>query len=257
MVFSKRKELAEKYKGFAEENGVLDCALSVITYLEGEGLLTGKAHLEIWHKEIETELGTEHDPHYSCSQCKTEIDPKLAKFVNYCYVCGSKIEKGEMMRMDIKKPYELEKMVSDDPKTMDGTMLNYAYAKDKKVFLRYAGLEENVDLCEYISKESLNKCDFPEGVSADEVMEGACLECDSAECPLRYLYFAAVQAAELRERLRMYENHTADWVKTVAERNGNANCSRCGYFGWYDDRFCSGCGSYMKSCNNENLKGDE
>ena len=93
MLFSKRKELADKYKQFAEENGVLDCPLSVITYLEGEGLLTGKAHFERWYEEKETELGTEHDPHCRCSHCKTEFDPHLSQSMNYCSVCGSKIEK--------------------------------------------------------------------------------------------------------------------------------------------------------------------
>jgi hypothetical protein len=43
-------------------------------------------------------------------------------------------------------------------------------------------------------------------ITAEEVMNGACLECCSGECPIGCLYFAAVQAAELRGRLKEYED---------------------------------------------------
>lgn len=100
----------------------------------------------------------------------------------------------------MKDPMEITRLTTDEPKNNTETMLNYAYAKDEKAFLRYGNGEENIDLCEYISQQANEKgCDY----SVDDVMEGACMECD---CELAILYTVAVQAAELRGRLKLYED---------------------------------------------------
>ena len=39
VLFSERKELAEKYERWCQEHGVMNCSLSVITYLEANGFL--------------------------------------------------------------------------------------------------------------------------------------------------------------------------------------------------------------------------
>lgn len=79
-------------------------------------------------------------------------------------------------------------------------MMNFAYYKDGKVYLKYADGEDDIDLCEYVSRMAKDKNCCP---SAEEVMEGACAECD---CELAVLYIAAVQAAELRDHLMAYED---------------------------------------------------
>lgn len=91
----------------------------------------------------------------------------------------------------------MERMVTDNPKCNEENLYNYAFAsEDKRVKLRYADGEEDIDLCEYIAKVA--EC----GITEDSVMDGGCFECD---CVNAYLYICAVQAAELRERLREYE----------------------------------------------------
>ena len=77
-------------------------------------------------------------------------------------------------------------------------MLNLAYAKSGEVYLRYG--VDDINLCDYVSELAKNKgCDY----TAKEIMEGACLEC---ECEVNLLYCLAVQAAELRGRLKYYED---------------------------------------------------
>ncbi len=100
----------------------------------------------------------------------------------------------------MKDPMEITRLTTDEPKNNTETMLNYAYGKDNQAVLRYADGQENVDLCEYISKCAKEKgCN----VEPEDLMEGACMECD---CELAILYTVAVQAAELRGRLKMYED---------------------------------------------------
>lgn len=100
----------------------------------------------------------------------------------------------------------MKRLTTDKPTSAVEAMLNYAYAKDGKVFLRYGDGEEDIDLCEYISRESgRNSCRN----SPEEVMEGGCLECD---CVFAVLHIVATQAAELRERLKFYEDREANGV---------------------------------------------
>lgn len=91
----------------------------------------------------------------------------------------------------------MDRMTVDNPRNNREALLNYAYAKDGRVYLSYADGEAGVDLCEYIAK---NAC--CQEVDAAAVMDGACMECD---CRTAILYTVAVQAAELRERLAAYE----------------------------------------------------
>jgi len=100
----------------------------------------------------------------------------------------------------MKDPMEITRLTTDEPKNNTETMLNYSYGKDGNAVLRYADGQEDVDLCEYISKRAKEKgCE----VEPEDLMEGACMECD---CELAILYTVSVQAAELRGRLKMYED---------------------------------------------------
>lgn len=93
-----------------------------------------------------------------------------------------------------------ERLTTDNPNNNTETMLNFAYAKDKQVYLRYGDGEEDINLCEYISRLAADKSCHP---TPAEVLAGECMECD---CELAILYWVAVQAAELRGRLAKYED---------------------------------------------------
>ena len=103
----------------------------------------------------------------------------------------------------------MNRLTTDKPNGTVEAMLNYAYAKDGRIILRYGDGEEDIDLCEYISRESerIGCRNSPE-----EVMEGGCLEC---YCVFAVLHVVATQAAELRERLKEYEDREE---KALAER---------------------------------------
>lgn len=139
----------------------------------------------------------------------------------------------------------MKRLTTDTPDTITSRMLNFAFAKDKRVVLRYAGGEEDADLCEYIAANVSDTTDCQ--ITAEEVMDGACLECCSPECPIGCLYFAAVQAAELRERLKYYEdkeeNAGGEWVYG---ENDIPHCSKCGFEPKEISTYCPECGAPME-----------
>ncbi len=106
--------------------------------------------------------------------------------------------------LEKQKPFEnifdRKRLTTDSPNGNFETMMNYAYAKDNRVILRYGDGEEDIDLCEYIAKEAK---EIGCNLSSDDIMEGSCIECD---CPLAILYVVATQAAELRGRLKEIED---------------------------------------------------
>ena len=109
------------------------------------------------------------------------------------------------------------RLTTDNPLGNFDALMNYAYAKDGNVLIRYANNQENMDLCDYIAHHA--KCDC--AINAQEVLDGACLECDDFYCPLGRAYFASVQAAELRGRLKMYED-LAEQALKLKERENDA-----------------------------------
>ena len=109
------------------------------------------------------------------------------------------------------------RLTTDNPLGNFDALMNYAYAKDGNVLIRYANNQENMDLCDYIAHHA--KCDC--AINAQEVLDGACLECDDFYCPLGRAYFASVQAAELRGRLKMYED-LAEQALKEREANGQS-----------------------------------
>lgn len=97
----------------------------------------------------------------------------------------------------------MKRLTTDNPQSNFECMMNYAYDKDGRVTLRYGAGKQDIDLCEYMAIVAKSQC---ESFTADDFMEGACLECDCCECPYGILYTVAVQAAELRVRLKEYED---------------------------------------------------
>ena len=108
------------------------------------------------------------------------------------------------------------RLTTDKPLGNFDALMNHAFVKDRKVLLRYANNQENMDLCDYIAFHAKSDC----GINAEEVLNGACIECDDFACSLGRAYLSAVQAAELRERLKMYEDLAEQALK---ERENNAN----------------------------------
>lgn len=96
---------------------------------------------------------------------------------------------------------EMKRLTTNNPKGNLEGMLNFAYAKDNKVFLTYADEKSDVDLCEYVSKLAKAKgFDF----SPEDIMEDGLFE--YYEEDFAVLYYLAVQAAELRSRLKIFED---------------------------------------------------
>lgn len=93
------------------------------------------------------------------------------------------------------------RLTTDNPVGNIERMLNFAYCDNGRVKLLCADGKENIDLCEYVAYRatSMGCC-----LTDDDVMAGACLE--GCDCILSTLYTIAVQAAELRERLKQYED---------------------------------------------------
>ena len=104
--------------------------------------------------------------------------------------------------VELPNDFPKGRLTTNKPLGNFDALMNYAYAKDGNVLIRYANNQENMDLCDYIAHHA--KCDC--AINAQEVLDGACLECDDFYCPLGRAYFASAQAAELRERLKMYED---------------------------------------------------
>ena len=95
------------------------------------------------------------------------------------------------------------RLTTDKPDGNLQTLLNYAYDNDHETYLRYAGGRKAVPLALYIEQEAhAQGC---KDVTADGVRDGDdCFMCDG--CVLAILNAVATQAAELRARLKEYED---------------------------------------------------
>lgn len=108
----------------------------------------------------------------------------------------------------------MNRLVTDDPQTNTEVMFNLAYVKDKEVLIRGGGPEgEDCTLVSFTRQmcQNCNKCMEDEGFpgNAEKNLDFLCelmMECSMCGCPIGTAYFIAIQAAELRERLRMYES---------------------------------------------------
>lgn len=97
---------------------------------------------------------------------------------------------------------DLSKLVTDQPQSNTEFLMNYAYDKNGRVYLRYADGVEGYDLCTYVSDRL---ADLGYEVTPGEIMENGVAFGNEETEPLAVLYEVAVQAAELRGRLRKYE----------------------------------------------------
>lgn len=128
-------------------------------------------------------------------------------------------------------------LVTDSPSDNFSTMMNYAYAKDREVYIRNAAEDgSDILLNQYIRKLCIeNGCDELEDVSLEEFpMEIASCGLDYGDCPNFILWVAATQAAELRARLQKYEQAGIDLddlpavSRFLAVGNVKVKCLNCG-----------------------------
>lgn len=105
-------------------------------------------------------------------------------------------------------------LVTDNPQNNTENMLNLVFVKDKEVWVRYGG-EDGQDcpltsfcmrLCNEYSECLYSSLSFYENEDLDTIGD-VLMDCSADGCPIGTIYFAMIQAAELRERLRLYENH--------------------------------------------------
>ena len=112
----------------------------------------------------------------------------------------------------------MKRLTTDHPKTNTEVLLNYAQARDREVVLLYADGRTNVNLYEYIAKLATEKGCF---CTADDVRDGGACSCEcDCDCEVLILNTVAIQAAELRARLKYYED------KEEAEQQGDCEARR-------------------------------
>ena len=114
----------------------------------------------------------------------------------------------------------MNKLVTDHPQNNVEHMLNLAFAKDGEVWIRNGSAhgEKDCTLVDFVKRMCaiygkhyggcLYDVTLPDCFGDDlDAMGDMMMECSAEGCPIGTTYFAMVQAAELRERLRKYEDH--------------------------------------------------
>lgn len=102
----------------------------------------------------------------------------------------------------------MKRLTKDDTTTNVEAMLNFAYAADGEVKLAYADGEENITLAEYLSHLAKARgCDC----ALEDILDGDACGCDcGCDCYVNVLNTVAIQAAELRARLKAIEDILGD-----------------------------------------------
>ena len=132
----------------------------------------------------------------------------------------------------------MKKLVTDAPADNGEMMLNLIFVKDKEVWVRYGSeAGEDCTLVEFCRRicEACVTCNYEEvpyqtGDDLDDIGD-ILMDCSSDGCPVGTMYFAMIQAAELRERLRMYEDRGVmpDELERLllCRHNCKIDCRRC------------------------------
>ena len=135
----------------------------------------------------------------------------------------------------------MNRLVTDDPQTNTEVMFNLAFVKDKEVWIRGGGPDgEDCTLIEFQKRlcKNRNECNY-ECADFDEFpwdsvenIGDVLMDCSMDGCPQGTAYFIAIQAAELRERLRAYEEKdTPVFPKKRINNRGFQYyyCGKCGH----------------------------
>jgi hypothetical protein len=96
----------------------------------------------------------------------------------------------------------VKRYTTDKPEGNVEGYRNFAFIKDREVYLRGINDGEDMSLDAYCKKECKDKCNIDySDVPFDEFAEY--MDC---YCPVSVLYTSALAAAELREQLARYED---------------------------------------------------
>jgi len=156
----------------------------------------------------------------------------------------------------------MKRLVTDDPQDNVEVMLNLAYVKDKEVWIRGGGADgEDCTLIDFSRQMCMknHECQFDDGFPADlgkndfDQIGDVFLECSMCGCPIGTMYFIAIQAAELRERLRKYEEKKEPMKPKSKTRHSNDSypqvqhwCGACMAMLNGKPNFCHNCGQAVK-----------
>lgn len=100
--------------------------------------------------------------------------------------------------LDSETRRRLKRLTHEPPQGMYEALHNTAYVKEHKVFLRECGVDgQDINLCAYCREQCRKTC----GAKLPDVPEEEFGEYMDCECPIALLYFIAVGAAEMREKL--------------------------------------------------------
>lgn len=104
----------------------------------------------------------------------------------------------------------IKRITTDDPQDNVENMFNLAFVKDGQVWMRCCGEDDKdctlVSFIKQICRSAEGGClDIPK---TDDAEEFSCsmMDCAFDLCPVANVYFGLVQAAELRSRLKAYED---------------------------------------------------
>lgn len=127
----------------------------------------------------------------------------------------------------------MKRLVTDDPQDNVEVMMNLAFVKDKEVWIRCGsetGEDCSIPLVKY-QNELCKRCELCKDVELDtenlDAIGDYYMDCSMDGCPIGTAYFIAIQAAELRERLRKFENDSEPDPKPAVIDNGKAFCPHC------------------------------
>lgn len=141
----------------------------------------------------------------------------------------------------------MNRLVTDDPQNNTEVMFNLAYVKDKEVWIRGGGDDgEDCTLIDFTNRMcARHDCLFditPNEIEEEDIDNTGdrLLECSMSGCPIGTAYFIAIQAAELRERVRMYEEK--DTPKQPVKDKAHP---RYGMGNEYYDWMCPSCEMFL------------
>ena len=166
----------------------------------------------------------------------------------------------------------MDRLVKDNPETNMEVMMNLAFVKNKEVWIRGGAPDgEDCTLIDFSKQLCMinHECQFDDGFPPDiakddfDQLGDLFMECSMCGCPIGTAYFIAIQAAELRERLRKHEEKgdrdtAIEPVKDPHYRSGMGYeyhdwlCPNCKRFVAYEPnidgipRRCRNCGQLLK-----------
>lgn len=135
----------------------------------------------------------------------------------------------------------MKRLVTDNPQDNMEVMMNLAFVKNKEVWIRGSGPDgEDCTLINFSRQMCMknHECQFDDGFPSDlgkndfDQIGDLFMECSMCGCPIGTMYFIAIQAAELRERLRKYEEKEEPFpprIRTTSRGFRYDYCGKCGH----------------------------